>query len=91
MAMGLPCVATDVGDAALLLGDAGVVVPREDLTALVRGPEKLLVLAPAERLSLGQNARKALQEEFTLERTRERFEDVYNKVLKRRVYLCAVL
>lgn len=42
MTMGLPCVTTDVGDAALLLSDTGVIVPKEDSAALAQGLKRLL-------------------------------------------------
>jgi glycosyltransferase involved in cell wall biosynthesis len=81
MAMGLACVTTDVGDARVLLGDEGVIVPKEDAVALASGLGMLLVLTPDERMSVGQKARKRINDEFTLTHTRKRFEAIYKKVL----------
>ncbi|HNS26699.1 MAG TPA: glycosyltransferase [Steroidobacteraceae bacterium] len=42
MACGVPCVTTDVGDAAAIVGTSGIVVPIGDMTALVKGIDELL-------------------------------------------------
>ncbi len=81
MAMGLPCVATDVGDAALLLSDTGVIVPKEDSAALAQGLKQLLEMTLEDRLSLGQKAKARIYSEFTMVRCRERFEAIYERVL----------
>ncbi len=81
MAMGLPCVTTDVGDAAVLLADTGVVVPKEDSAALAKGVEQLLVLTLDARIALGLKAKARVVAEFSIERARERFEAVYRDVL----------
>ncbi len=81
MAMGLPCVTTDVADTKLLLGDKGVVVPKKDSKALAAGLEKLLALTPDERISLGQQAKQRIQSKFTISHTRKRFEAIYNKIM----------
>lgn len=80
MAMGLPCVVTDVGDAAMLLANTGVVVPKEDSAALALGLGQLLALSPQARQLLGQKAKARIQAEFSLDRARERFETLYQKI-----------
>lgn len=81
MAMGLPCVTTDVGDAALLVGDTGVIVPKGDSVALAQGLKQLLQLTPQARSNLGQKAKGRIYAEFTMDRCRERFEAIYQRVL----------
>lgn len=85
MAMGLPSVVTDVGDATLLLGKCGIVVSKEDPTALAQGLKELMSLSPADRTLLGHKARQRIHDEFTLVRARERFEAIYDEVLTRDV------
>jgi len=81
MAMGLPCVTTDVGDAVLLLGGFGAVVPAEDSVALANGLREMIEMTEAERLALGKRTRERIESEFTLERTLERFEELYTRLL----------
>ncbi|WP_240538431.1 glycosyltransferase [Rhodoferax sp. PAMC 29310] len=82
MAMGLPCVVTDVGDAAMLVADTGVVVPKEDSAALALGLRQLLAMAPDARQQLGQKAKTRVHAEFSIERARERFESIYKKMVR---------
>jgi glycosyltransferase involved in cell wall biosynthesis len=81
MAMGLPCVVTDVGDAAMLVADTGVVVPKENSAALAQGMVQLLTLSVQERQALGRSARVRIEQEFSMERCTQRFEAVYADVL----------
>lgn len=83
MAMGLPCITTDVGDAAMLLGNAGEVVPKQDSVALARGIEKMLLLDLEARLALGVRAMERVKAEFTMDRASERFESIYRRVLNK--------
>jgi glycosyltransferase involved in cell wall biosynthesis len=85
MAMGLPCVATDVGDAALLLADGGVIVPKKNSAALAQGLEKLCRLTPAGRIALGKKSKHRVRDEFSMTRTRDRFEAIYTKIVSRNV------
>lgn len=80
MAMGVPCVVTDVGDAAMLVADTGVVVPKENSPALAEGIARILAMKPDARKQLGQKARDRILSEFTVERVRERFEAIYQRL-----------
>jgi glycosyltransferase involved in cell wall biosynthesis len=82
MAAAVPCVVTDVGDTALLVGDTGVVVPREDSAALAAGLEQMMRIGPDGRRLLGLRANARVHERFTVRHTLERFEMVYSRVME---------
>lgn len=83
MAMGLPCVVTDVGDAAMLVAGSGVVVPKEDSVALAQGLSRVLEMTADAREQLGQQAKARIHAEFTMDRARERFEALYGQVIEK--------
>ncbi len=76
MASGLPVVATDVGDAARIVGEAGIVVPPRDADALVSAIARLRDDAELRR-SLGEKARAQIEESFGLKRSIDTFEDLH--------------
>ncbi len=65
MACGVPCVATRVGDAALLIGDTGLVVPAGDDEALARGALDLLEEPPAARLARSEAVSERIRAAFS--------------------------
>jgi len=81
MACGVPCVVTDVGDAALIVGDTGRVVPPKDPVALARGLAEMIDLGPGGRGLLGQSARKRVEERFSLARMVEAYESLYQSLM----------
>ena len=84
MAMGLPCVATDVGDVAVLVADTGVIVPKADSDALARGVSGLISRGPAYFRQLGQQARERIHATYDMRCVRERFESIYDSVMTER-------
>lgn len=84
MAMGVPCVSTDVGDAAVLLGDTGELVPSRNSIALAGAVERLLVKPLAERKALGQRGCERLEKVFSIETAARRFDDLYSTLAKMR-------
>ncbi len=81
MACGVPCVATDVGDSALIIGDAGLVVPPRDAQALAAGWRTILMMSKPERVALGAAARRRIEEHFSLSSVVARYENLYREVL----------
>ncbi|KAF1687180.1 hypothetical protein B1992_04110 [Pseudoxanthomonas broegbernensis] len=81
MSCGLPCVVTDVGDAADIVGDTGRVVPPSDPAALAAAMLELCNMPPPERLQLGAAARHRVLEHFTLARMAAGFGRVWNDVM----------
>jgi glycosyltransferase involved in cell wall biosynthesis len=77
MGVGIPCVATDVGDVRVVLGDCGVVVPREDPTALADGVAQVLAWTPTERAARIELARERIADAYSIEATVKRFETLY--------------
>lgn len=77
MACGVPCVVTEVGDAALLVGEAGMVVPPRDAEALRAAWQQLLGLPAVQRLALGVQARARIQAHFSLRQVTNRYQDLY--------------
>ncbi|MBX6365366.1 MAG: glycosyltransferase [Gemmatimonadetes bacterium] len=67
MAAGVPCVVTDVGDAARLVGRTGLVVAPRDDEALAAALSRLVALGREGRRRLGEAARRRIQEEFDLD------------------------
>ncbi|MBM3557263.1 MAG: glycosyltransferase [Alphaproteobacteria bacterium] len=80
MASAVPCVVTDCGDSAEIVGDCGIVVPVGDAAALAAGWERMLEAGAAARLDLGSRARQRIERDFSLEAVTRRHEDFYRKL-----------
>jgi glycosyltransferase involved in cell wall biosynthesis len=81
MACATPCVVTNVGDSAMIVGDTGKVVPAENPQALAEAWEALLTAGSAARKRMGNAARKRVEQNFDLGSIVERYQELYRKVL----------
>ena len=77
MACGVPCVATDVGDAGWIIGDTGRVVAPSDAGALAGALSDMVALGGERRLALGAAARRRIEEEFSISGIAGRYREVY--------------
>jgi glycosyltransferase involved in cell wall biosynthesis len=79
MACGVPCVVTDVGDSAWIVGDSGEVVAPQDVAAIAKSIEKLLSL-PRENLhAMGERARERIVKNFSIAAIASQYEDLYSR------------
>lgn len=76
MATGVPVVATDVGDARRILGDAGRIVPPRNPAALARAVTDLRN-DPEARQAMGRAARRRIEQHFSLRHSLDAFETLY--------------
>lgn len=80
MSCGVPCVATDVGDSALIIGDTGRVVAPGDPAALADAMGQLLALSPSQRAALGSAGRRRICERFDLDAITRQYHMVYDRL-----------
>lgn len=77
MACAVPCVATDVGDSAYIVGDAGRVVAPSDMVGLAHSLMDVLRMPAAERLALGEAARTRIATHFEIGHVTRQYEAFY--------------
>ena len=80
MSMGTPCVATDVGDARVLVADTGIIVPKENAIALCEGLAQIVEMPRAVRVAMGRRAQERIVNEYSMLRVCERFKAIYRSL-----------
>jgi glycosyltransferase involved in cell wall biosynthesis len=67
MACGVPCVVTDVGDSAIIVGETGIVVPPKDPQALADGWRSMLKRLNDKSYSINEMARARIVSHYNSE------------------------
>lgn len=81
MACMVPCVVTDVGDAAHLVDNTGFVVPPRNTQAMIAALDKLLNFTPQLRQVLGVAARNRIKQNYSLMTMVERYIACYQTLI----------
>lgn len=80
MAAGVPCIATNVGESAELIGDTGWICrspSAQDIEAALRAA---IATPPAELRRRGVAARVRIGENYSLDAATRKYEDIYDRV-----------
>jgi glycosyltransferase involved in cell wall biosynthesis len=83
MACGVPCVATDVGDSALIIGELGQVVPPKQPQALSDAWRMLIDMGQTGRATLGLMARHHIKKHYSLPSIVARYEQLYKDIVEK--------
>ncbi len=81
MACGVPCVVTDVGDCADIVGDTGWVARSGAMDVLGDRIADALALSADARIALGARARARIIERYSLEAIVRRYEELYRSLV----------
>ncbi|MGL5271142.1 MAG: glycosyltransferase, partial [Selenomonadaceae bacterium] len=76
----VPCVVTDVGDSASLVGDTGYVVKPESPQDLADAWRLLYEMDNIDRKALGKAARSRIENNFELRKICKKYSDIYEAV-----------
>ena len=80
LACGVPCVVTDVGDAARIVAESGLVVPPEDPRRLAESWHRLLAADPDALRAMGRRGRTRIAGSYPLRRAVQRYETLYASI-----------
>jgi glycosyltransferase involved in cell wall biosynthesis len=84
MACAVPCVATDTGDSAWIVGDCGRVVPVRSPRALADAILALSAVHRAGREAIGERGRARIREHFSIETVARQYETYYQRIIDTR-------
>jgi glycosyltransferase involved in cell wall biosynthesis len=82
MACGVPCVVTEAGDSAEIVGGTGRVVALGDMKGLAEHIVELLRMPREERLTLGQRARERVNARYEIGQVVRLYERFYEELLE---------
>jgi len=80
MACGVPCVVTDVGDSAYIVGNTGFVAPLGDRVALANSLRQMIEMKDDKRKALGQRARRRIEENFSIGLVVKKYTELYTSL-----------
>ena len=81
MSSGVPCVVTDLGDSAWIVGDTGKVVPIKNPVALAQAWQEIIALGTEGRQQLGKAARSRIIDDFSLDSVVAKYESLYESAI----------
>ena len=81
MSCGVPCVATDVGDSSIIIGNKDYIVPPQRPELLAQAIIKILHMNNEERKLLQVAVRERIAQRYSLVRVVEQYENLYYQMI----------
>jgi len=81
MACAVPCVATDVGETAGLIGDTGVIVPARSPEKLAAAWKVILQMDAGSRQAMGARARSRVEQFYSIEAVARQYTALYESLI----------
>lgn len=81
MSCEVPCLVTNVGAAAEIAGDTGLVVASGDIEVLAAGLQSLASLPSSQRIDLGKKARKRVLKNYDIAAVANRYNQLYERTI----------
>jgi len=88
MACGIPCIATNVGDSATIVGDTGRIVPVRNAPALANAVLELLKLPRESLVELGRAARQRVAARYSIRHIATQYAKLWKEVAATRKTIC---
>ena len=82
MACGVPCVATNVGDTAHIIGETGLMVAPRDPVAMAKAWASMLAMSEEDRRALGQSTRRRVFSLFSIDKVTRQYEELYRGLVE---------
>lgn len=79
MAVGVPCVTTDVGDSGRIVGDTGWAVEPQNSEALANALRAALTESQEQRVARSQRARERIDGEYSMRRAAVGYADLFRR------------
>lgn len=78
MSTKLPCITTDVGDTAYMLGEHGLIAPPQNPKELAEAIKKYIFMSETERQRIGSEASQRIKEKFSIEVMVKEYMQLYD-------------
>ena len=80
MSVGVPCIATDVGDSARILGDTGLLISPRSADEIVKAVSTIRSIGSSGYSAMSENARTRITSNFALSTFCDRYETLYRQI-----------
>lgn len=84
MASGVPAIVTDVGDAALIVGNKNMIIPLDNVEFTAERLLNFSLLSTTEKIDISDRVRKRVVENFSIEKAWQNYSALYKQIIEKK-------